>query len=87
MRKSYIGWWVASAWCFFGCCKFIYELIFFPGQSNDSGIPVLSVALVLALLFFYLGYRRFKEFQEYQEDRKIRNEFYKSNTNKNHEDT
>jgi len=80
MRKSYIGWWVASAWCFFGCIKFIYDLIFFPDPANSAGVPVLAIAAVLAGLFFFIGYRRFREYQEYQEDRKIRNEYYQSNT-------
>jgi len=87
MRKSYIGWWIASAWCFFGSIKFIYELFFFPDPSNNSGISVLAIAIVLAVLFFYIGYRRFKEYQEYQEDRKIKNDFYQSNTKKENENS
>ena len=85
MKKRYIVWWVISAWLFFGCCRFVYDLIFLPSPQNYSGIPVLAVFFVLSLLCLYIGYRRFQEYKEYQEDRKIRNEYYKSNTRKDDE--
>ena len=87
MRKSFIGWWVASAWCFFGCIKFIYDIFFFPDSTNSAGVSVLAIAAVLAGLFFFIGYRRFQEYQEYQEDRRIKNEFYQSNTKKENENS
>lgn len=80
MRKSYIGWWVASAWFFCASIKAAYDYIFFPSYGDSAGYPVLAIFAVLVGVFFYIGYRRWKEYQEYQEDRKIRNDYYKSNT-------
>jgi hypothetical protein len=80
MRKTYIGWWVASAWFLCICVKAAYDYIFFPSDGDAAGYPVLALFALLTIAFFYIGYRRFKEYEEYQEDRKIRNEFLKSNT-------
>lgn len=79
MRKTYIGWWVASAWFLCLCGRGIYDYIFFKDTSATDG-PFLAICVVLTAVFFYIGYRRFKEYEEYQEDRKIRNDFLKSNT-------
>ena len=82
MRKSYIGWWVASAWLFFVSCAGVYEM-FFSTQDEIAVIrPVIGMFFALSILFFYLGYRRFQEYKEYQEDRRIRNEYYLSNTDR-----
>lgn len=68
MRKSYIGWWIASAFCFM-CLYNSYG--YGPGDDFTVGLFFL-----LGCLFLYLGFRRHKEYKEYQEDRRIRNELY-----------
>ena len=80
MRKSYIGWWAASAWFFFGSLSALYNM----RQYFRSGITTSTVStlFILACIFAFIGYRRWKEYQEYQEDRRIRNEYYKSQTAK-----
>lgn len=70
MRKSYIGWWVASAFCFM-CLYNSYGYGYGSGDDFTIGLFFL-----LGCLFLYLGYRRHKEYKEYQEDRRIRNELY-----------
>lgn len=79
MRKSYIVWWVLSASCVFGCLRLIYQLLFMYGQTH-ADLPGLLAGALAAGVFFYVGFRRYVEYQEYQEDRKIRNDFYKTNT-------
>lgn len=68
MRKSYIGWWVASAFCFY--CLYNSYLY---GSGDEFSIGLF---FLLGCLFLYLGYRRHKEYKEYQEDRRMRNEMY-----------
>lgn len=85
MRKKYIFWWVASSWLLIASGKAAYDMIFFPEAQDSAAFPVLILFLIIAGLCFYTGYRRFQEYQEYQEDRKIRNEYYKSNTKKGDE--
>ena len=81
MRKSYIFWWAVSAYCVFGIIYNLYNMKYFYDYSRKvSTEPVLWIAALIGLVTFYVGYRRFQEYKEYQEDRKIRNEFYKSNT-------
>lgn len=81
MRKSYIFWWVVSAYCVFGVIYNVYNMVYFYNDFDKAQVrPSLWVAGIIAVITFYVGYRRFQEYKEYQEDRKIRNEFYKSNT-------
>lgn len=68
MRKSYIGWWIASAFCFM-CLYNSYGY----GAGDDFTVGLF---FLLGCLFLYLGFRRHKEYKEYQEDRRIRNELY-----------
>ena len=79
MRKSYIGWWAAAAWFFFGSCNALYAKAH-ARYSDMVPSSLITTTFILACLFVFIGYRRWKEYQEYQEDRRIRNEFYKSNT-------
>ena len=81
MRKTYIIWWAISAYCFFGGIYNIYDLVFFVDQTEKRGaVFILCMIFFVSLVTFFIGYRRFQEYKEYQEDRKIRNEYYKSNT-------
>lgn len=81
MKKSYIFWWAVSAYCVFGIIYNVYNDIYFYDHSRHlSTEPALWIAGLIAGITFFIGYRRFQEYKEYQEDRKIRNEFYKSNT-------
>ena len=79
MRKSYIGWWTAAAWFFFGSCNALYAKAH-ARYSDMVPSSLITTTFILTCLFAFIGYRRWKEYQEYQEDRRIRNEFYKSNT-------
>lgn len=86
MKKSYIFWWVVSAYCLFGFLFGLYHAFYFPDPLyHDYEIMGVAIAIIVALISFYVGYRRYQEYQEYQEDRKIRNEYYKSNTKKGDE--
>lgn len=80
MRKSYIGWWAASAWFFIGSITGLLNAINSDYYSDLVSTPFVGLPFLLALLFLFIGYRRWKEYQEYQEDRRIRNEYYKSHT-------
>ena len=81
MRKSYIFWWAVSAYFVFGIIYKKYNMVYFYDAYEIAQVgPMLWVAGIIAVITFYVGYRRFQEYKEYQEDRKIRNEFYKSNT-------
>lgn len=72
MRKSYIGWWIASAFCFM-CLYNSYG--YGPGDDFTVGLFFL-----LGALFLYLGFRRHKEYKEYQEDRRMQKEIYQKLT-------
>lgn len=74
MRKSYIIWWVVAAVFFWnGVSGFL--------QGGLFDAPGLLFGMFgIAAVCVFVGYRRWREYQEYQEDRKIRNEYFKSNT-------
>lgn len=80
MRKSYIGWWIASAWALFIYARMMLEYHFYPSPEDAVSKPIVSCLIIVAIIFFYIGYSKFHEYKEYQEDRKIKNDFYKSNT-------
>lgn len=82
MRKSYIGWWIASAYAFFGCCYEVYDYLVIQPTYTSVASPLIGFLFVVSVVFLYIGYRRFQEYKEYQEDRRIRNEYYLSNTDK-----
>ena len=72
MRKSYIGWWIASAFCFM-CLYNSYGY----GAGDDFTVGLF---FLLGCLFLYLGFRRHKEYKEYQEDRRMQKEIYQKLT-------
>lgn len=81
MRKYYIGWWVVSAFCIISCIRNLIAYLFSSYGMDWSDFALFfGVLFAFGLIAFYVGYRRFQEYKEYQEDRRIRNEFYKSNT-------
>lgn len=80
VRKSYIGWWAASVWFFISSFSALLEMRRYYRSSITTS--TVSTLFILACIFAFIGYRRWKEYQEYQEDRRIRNEYYKSQTAK-----
>lgn len=77
MKKKYIVWWVISAVCLWMDYRnFVY------GWYS----PVfLFFTTLIGAVCLYVGFRRWNEYREYIEDRKIRNEYMKSQTRENTE--
>lgn len=73
MRKSYIGWWIAAAFCLFCGVNTVNSGTYYSGDSFTVGLFGL-----LAIVFFFAGYSRYKAYKEYQHDRAVRNKFYQS---------
>lgn len=85
MRKSYIIWWIISAAALYRVIWIAYHYIFFKEIMNGGDYVMAVLSAIVAGVCFYLGVGSYRKYQEYQEDRKIRNEYLKSNTKKQDE--